>query len=203
LPRVFYLVLNISRRFTQADGTPYGSTAANLTARSTGSANPNDVVVYWQFLRDVAVMIFIGFGYLMTFLKRHRFSALGYTMFIAVIIIEWNILVTGFYTYVLSRSTANVATQISVGFPQMILGVFCAGSVLISFGVWIGKIGPEQLLFMGMLQTLFYCTNSYICEGLLELRDVGGTMIIHMFGAYFGLASGKFLSPGDTRERAT
>lgn len=64
-------------RFTQPDGTPYG-TVTNVTARSGGTANPNDVIVYWQFLRDVAVMIFIGFGYLMTFLKRHRFSAIGW-----------------------------------------------------------------------------------------------------------------------------
>jgi ammonium transporter Rh len=203
-------------RFTQLDGTPYGSGSNGtvvgrslgpdffLDARNAaGGRSPNDVVNYWQFMRDVGVMIFIGFGYLMTFLKRHRFSAIGYTMFISVIVIEWNILVTGFYTYVLSRGTTSEATQISVGFPQMILGLFCAGSVLIAFGVWIGKIGPEQLLFMGMLQTVFYCTNAYVIEGLLGLRDVGGTMVIHMFGAYFGLAAGKFLSPPDTRKRAT
>jgi hypothetical protein len=35
----------------------------------TVSPAPTDVVVYWQFMRDVAVMIFIGFAYLMTFLK--------------------------------------------------------------------------------------------------------------------------------------
>lgn len=126
-------------RFTQLDGTPYGSNVTAprslgpgfLEGRSTGSSlSPNDVVNYWQFMRDVGVMIFIGFGFLMTFLKRHRFSAIGYTMFISVIIVEWNILVTGFYTYVLSRGTGNEATQISVGFPQMILGLFCAGSAL-------------------------------------------------------------------------
>jgi len=162
----------------------------------------DDVERFWQFLRDVTVMIVIGFGYLMTFLKRHRFSAIGYTFFICVVVVQWNILVQGFYTYVLSRSSGTPVAEIIVSFPQLVLGMFCAGTVLISFGVWLGKVGPEQLLFLALLETLFYTTNGYIIEGLLHVRDVGGTMVIHMFGAYFGLAAGRFISPADTRDRA-
>jgi ammonium transporter Rh len=87
-------------------------------------------------------------------------------------------------------------------FFQLVQALFCAASILISFGVWIGKIGPEQLLFLSMCEVVVYCTNDYIIEGLLELRDVGGTLVIHMFGAYYGLAAGKFVSPSDTRDRA-
>lgn len=162
----------------------------------------NDVTRYWGFLRDVTIMVLVGFGYLMTFLKRHRFSAIGYTFFVSAVIVQWNILVTGFFHYVLTRGTASQATGIDIGFPELILGMFGAASVLVSFGVWIGKVGPEQLLFMGLIQTLFYSVNAYIIEGLLHVRDVGGTMVIHMFGAYFGLAAGRFISPADTRDRA-
>jgi hypothetical protein len=116
---VMIILFFVFCRYTQPDGTPYGAVASNATGEEETSVSPNNVVVYWQFMRDVGVMVLIGFGYLMTFLKRHRFSAIGYTFFIAVIVVEWNILVTGFYTYVLSRGTANVATQISVGFPQV------------------------------------------------------------------------------------
>ena len=170
--------------------------------RNEGGGSPNAVVVYWTFLRDVGIMLLIGFGYLMTFLKRHRFASIGYTFFVSVLVAQWNILVQGFFNYVLSRGTGSEATQISVGFPQLILCLFSGASVLIAFGVWIGKVGPEQLMFMAMLQVLFYNVNSYVIEGLLHLRDVGGTLVIHMFGAYFGLAAGKFLSPSDTRDRA-
>ena len=38
---------------------------------------------YYPFFQDVHVMIFIGFGFLMTFLKRYSHSALGYTMFLS------------------------------------------------------------------------------------------------------------------------
>ncbi len=214
---IFIVFFFVFCRYTTLDGSPYGAVAAatNSTSREAlvtlrfetrstgpGAASPNSVAYYWGSLRDVAIMMLIGFGYLMTFLKRHRFSAIGYTFMIVVLVVQWNILVTGFYTYVLSRNGLSTISYIYVGFPQLVLGLFSSASVLISFGVWIGKVGPEQLLFMSLLHVLFYTTNSYIIEGLFELRDVGGSLVIHMFGAYFGLAAGRFISPADTRDRA-
>ena len=40
----------------------------------------------------VAAMMFFGFGYLMTFLKRYGMGAVGFTMLITVANIEWGIL---------------------------------------------------------------------------------------------------------------
>lgn len=42
-------------------------------------------------------MIFIGFGFLMTFLKKYGFSSVGLTMLIAAIIIQWGLLCRGFF----------------------------------------------------------------------------------------------------------
>ena len=39
----------------------------------------NDINQYYPFFQDVHVMIFIGFGYLMTFLKEYSFTSVGYT----------------------------------------------------------------------------------------------------------------------------
>lgn len=46
--------------------------------------------------QDVHVMIFIGFGYLMTFLKRYGFSAVGFNFLLAALIVQWAIIVEGF-----------------------------------------------------------------------------------------------------------
>jgi ammonium transporter Rh len=41
-------------------------------------------------------MLFGGFGFLMTFLKRHGCSAIALTMMITVVVTEWSILCSGF-----------------------------------------------------------------------------------------------------------
>ena len=42
-------------------------------------------------------MIFIGFGFLMTFLKRYGLSAISLNMLISAFAIQWTILVSGFF----------------------------------------------------------------------------------------------------------
>lgn len=44
---------------------------------------------------DVHSMMFIGFGFLMTFLRRHGFGSIGYNFLIAAIVLEWAILMRG------------------------------------------------------------------------------------------------------------
>lgn len=42
-------------------------------------------------------MIYIGFGFLMTFLRKYGYSATGYTLFLAALVVQWSILVKGFF----------------------------------------------------------------------------------------------------------
>ena len=42
-------------------------------------------------------MIFIGFGFLMTFLKKYGLSAVSLNMLLSVMCVEWAILVYGFF----------------------------------------------------------------------------------------------------------
>lgn len=44
---------------------------------------------------DVHTMMFIGFGFLMTFLKRYGYSAIGFNFLIAAFVLEWSLLVRG------------------------------------------------------------------------------------------------------------
>ena len=55
----------------------------------------NDINQYYPFFQDVHVMIFIGFGYLMTFLKDYSFTSVGYTFLIGAFIIQYSILMNG------------------------------------------------------------------------------------------------------------
>ena len=53
--------------------------------------------LFLSVFQDVHVMIFIGFGFLMTFLKKYGLSAVSLNMMIAVICLQWATLVIGFF----------------------------------------------------------------------------------------------------------
>lgn len=43
-------------------------------------------------------------------------------------------------------------------------------------------------------QTVIYGLNWYICQLVLKATDIGGSLIIHVFGCYYGLSATIFLS---------
>jgi hypothetical protein len=50
---------------------------------------------YYKWLLDVEVMIFVGFGFLMTFLRRYGYSAVGFNFFTSAIIMLEAVLLIG------------------------------------------------------------------------------------------------------------
>ena len=53
------------------------------------------ILFIFLVFQDVHVMIFIGFGFLMTFLKRYGYGAIGYNLFIAALMLQWATLIGG------------------------------------------------------------------------------------------------------------
>lgn len=51
----------------------------------------------YSAFQDVNVMIVVGFGFLMTFIKTYEWSALSYTFFINAIIVQTYILLKSFW----------------------------------------------------------------------------------------------------------
>jgi len=67
---------------------------------------------------------------------------------------------------------------------------------LISFGALIGKISPSQVLVMTFLEMIFYALNKvFFLESGLHIADCGGSIIVHIFGCYFGLGACYTLGP--------
>lgn len=59
----------------------------------------------FSVFQDVHVMIFVGFGFLMTFLRSYAYSAVGFTLLLGAYVIQWSCLVRGFF-----RLKSNVIT---------------------------------------------------------------------------------------------
>lgn len=57
--------------------------------------------------QDVHVMIFVGFGFLMTFLQRYSFSGVGFSFLIAAFGIQWALLMQGWF-HSLDHSTGKI-----------------------------------------------------------------------------------------------
>jgi ammonium transporter Rh len=55
---------------------------------------------YYPMFQDVNAMILIGFGFAMTYIKRHSWSALAYTFFINAITFQLHILLSGYWAKV-------------------------------------------------------------------------------------------------------
>eukprot|EP01012_Entosiphon_sulcatum_P006379 TRINITY_DN129_c0_g1_i3.p1 TRINITY_DN129_c0_g1~~TRINITY_DN129_c0_g1_i3.p1 ORF type:complete len:722 (-),score=98.16 TRINITY_DN129_c0_g1_i3:101-2266(-) len=144
----------------------------------------------YPLFQDIHVMIFIGFGYLMTFLRKYGYTSVGVTFLLGAFCIQWYILTGGFWKCVFN----NKWEKLELSVYELTLADFAAGAVLISFGGLLGKCNPLQLLTMAAIEVPLYALNEEI--GLkLKITDIGGSMVIHMFGAYFGLACSWALSP--------
>lgn len=152
-----------------------------------GSSNyDNDFYYRYPSFQDVHVMIFIGFGFLMTFLQRYGFSSVGFNFLIAAFSLQWATLMQGFFH-------GMHGGKIHIGVESMINADFCTGSVLISFGAVLGKTSPVQLLVMAVFEVALFAINEFILLSALGAKDAGGSMTIHTFGAYFGLVVARVL----------
>ncbi|XP_027727545.1 ammonium transporter Rh type B isoform X4 [Vombatus ursinus] len=161
-------------------------TDSSLWHRSNHSDMDNDFYFRYPSFQDVHTMIFIGFGFLMTFLQRYGFSSIGFNFLLSAFSLQWSTLVQGFFH-------SFHGGKIYIGVESMINADFCTGAVLISFGAVLGKTSPVQLLLMSLLEVTLFGVNEFILLNLLGVKDAGGSMTIHTFGAYFGLVLSRVL----------
>ena len=125
------------------------------------------------------------FTVVMTFLEKYGLSSVGFTMILTVLNMECNLIIEGLLTG---------STKISM--DSIIDAEFSAATLLISFGALIGRVTPLQMCALAVAESVFYTLNKvFLVFGVLKAEDVGGTLTIHMFGAFFGLAAACALGP--------
>lgn len=168
----------------------YLATVADY-ANATSSSGEGTVSKYYAMYQDIHVMIFVGFGLLMTFLKKNGFNSMGMTFLIGVMSIQFGIVMVNLIHAIGDGHKPELIFDI----PTLICGDFAAGAVLISFGAVLGRVTPAQILVMLTFEIVFYALNEYIGYVQFEAVDMGGSMFVHTFGAYFGLAVSWVLQP--------
>lgn len=154
-----------------------------LTSSSLKDEAIRPLMQYYPMFQDIHIMVFVGFGFLYTFLRKYGYSAVGYNFFISALVIQWAILCEGF----LSPTWKSYKT-ILLDIKSLITADVAAAAVLISWGAVLGKTSPLQLLIMAMCEVPLYALNEWIIAKYYIINDPGSSMTCHMFGGYFGLA---------------
>lgn len=157
---------------------------------TTTEYNPTYNFQRYPTFQDVHIMIFVGFGFLMAFLHRNSLTTTSHSFLVASFVIPWAMLNAGFWhRAIINDADATPWDKIKLGVEQMITADFCAGAILISFGAVVGKCSASQLLVMALIEVVVYHINEAILIYKYKVVDIGGSMVIHAFGAYFGLAA--------------
>jgi len=125
----------------------------------------------------------------MTFLADYEMGSVGYTLLITVVALQWSIFTEAFFSQMYTNALELFSSSIELDIWVLINSLYAVAAVLISFGGVIGKTSPLQLLVLTLLELIFYSFNNRILlVGALGIQDCGGTITIHMFGAYYGIA---------------
>ncbi|MEI8216097.1 MAG: ammonium transporter [Eubacteriales bacterium] len=129
----------------------------------------------------ILAMLLVGFGFLMVFVRKHGFSSITATFLVVSVALP---------LYMVIRSFGG-EFQISItSIDSFILAEFAAASLLIAIGAPLGRLKMDQYLAMAVLFIPAYILNEWL---ILEsgyfpgFVDAGGSVVIHAFGAYFGL----------------
>jgi ammonium transporter Rh len=142
-----------------------------------------DVQKYNRSIHIMA-MLLVGFGFLMVFVKKYGRSAVTATYLLVSVAIP-------VYFFVNGLGIFGKPEQAEM--DKFILAEFGAASLLICAGAVLGRLKMGQYIVLGVLFTVCYMLNEWVVlKGGLGLvasgfADTGGSIVIHAFGALFGL----------------
>ncbi|XP_057367148.1 ammonium transporter Rh type B-like isoform X1 [Daphnia carinata] len=166
--------------FVDYTGESIGIVVENDPDRVRGTHPRNHLSsVYYYMFQDVHLTMVVGFGFLGTFLKRYGYSSAVPNLLIAAVTLQWATLCQGFFQ--MQRG------KIHVSITNLLHADFATLTTFISFGAVLELTTPIQLIVMVICEVFIFAANEYISLDILKISDVGVSMLVHVFGAYFGL----------------
>ena len=164
---------NIAEGMAQLTGQSIDTSSMSYDARTIF-----DTLCYNRSIHILA-MLLLGFGFLMVVVRGHGYSSITATL-LAVS--------TAIPVYMLIKSFMVEGSALSI--DAFMWAEFAAASLLIAIGAPLGRLTMDQYLLMGALFIPVYLFNEWLIleSGMFTgFQDTGGSVVIHAFGAYFGL----------------
>ena len=159
--------------------------AAAQTMDSENLVNTVREVQQYNFAIHILAMLLVGFGFLMVFVKRYGYGATTGTYLVVAV---------GIPLYLFLRTTGMLSAE-PIGahtIKGLLLAEFAVASALIAMGAVLGRVRIYQYAILAAILTPLYMINEWmVLDGGLGFTkgfvDSAGSIIIHAFGAYFGL----------------
>ena len=152
---------------------------------SEGGSTALRQVEQYNFSINILAMLLVGFGFLMVFVKNYGYSATTGTFLVVAV---------GIPLYLLLRSTGLISAEaISAdNIRVLLLAEFATASALIAMGAVLGRLRVYQYALVSFFAVIAYMLNEWlVLDGGLGITkgfvDAAGSIVIHAFGAYFGL----------------
>ncbi|KAI6233553.1 Ammonium-transp domain-containing protein [Aphelenchoides fujianensis] len=140
----------------------------------------------YPMFQDIHVMVVVGFGFLMSFLKKYGFSAISINLLLTSFIMQYVIILRGF----LSQEFVTTG-KFTISINELIQADLSCVAVLITMGVLLGRLTPIQFLILGFIEVSISTILEHVLFNVLHINDGGRSLVIHCFGAYFGLTVAK------------
>jgi ammonium transporter Rh len=142
-------------------------------------------VEQYNYSIHILAMLLVGFGFLMVFVKKYGYSATTGTYLVVG---------AGIPLYILLRSTGAISAVAMTpnSIHVLLLAEFACASALIAMGAVLGRLRLYQYAALVAVLVPAYMINEWlVLDGGLGVTkgfvDSAGSVVIHAFGAYFGL----------------
>ncbi len=173
-----------------------GVTAQNTTATQISEGIRQ--VQQYNFSIGILAMLLVGFGFLMVFVKKYGYSATTGTYILVA---------TTLPLYLLLRTTGILSSEVmkADSIESFLFAEFAAAAALIAMGAVLGRLKIYQYALLGILIVPAYMLNEkLVMDGALGITegfvDAAGSIIIHTFGAYFGMGLISMLTKVEHRK---
>jgi len=170
--------------------------SASLLAEGIEKNQVSSILEVQQYNRAIHIMamLLIGFGFLMVFVKKYGRSAITATFLLVSVSLPLYLSIKGMAIF---EERGEI--------EQFILAEFGAASLLIAAGALLGRMKMYQYMILGILFIPFYILNELIVVDdyfsfVGKVADTGGSIVIHAFGALFGIAAAISLTTKKQRE---
>ena len=136
----------------------------------------------YKIFQEINIIIFLGFGFLRSFLKHHSWTSIALTFIGGVLSFEFGLFTLICWKGIFKKDWGNGIFN----YQHFLDSNYCSAANIITLGSILGRISLTQYFFIIIFETIFTTFNYVLLRLQLRIIDIGGALTVHLFGSIFG-----------------